>query len=600
MDWITQALSVADADRPRSPGEVLLPDIAAGGVSVFSRVAPDGSHLPNTERSWLEPWPHIKPKQMELKEVATGFQNSLAWETNPAIGDPQVSDRLVVRLRKGEEVSLELSSIPRAHRFDDFAINASPLPPTSKDTAMRGRHPMVSPVRTVTLTHAVRRPLNRPGGTLMPQREQGQAFVVLEPNPEQLGIDPRSTAKLEVTAKWNERSNEGSREIANAPLQTIVVNRGDRILKDKIRHEFGDTKHRNVTYTVTAISRFRQFFDDQESNDAFVVSTVLPSVSIPNSGRPPSPVVLSTRPAFIWDEQRDAPAFTTLTRRRSGGLLRVELKQPWFETGEGEQLAVLVWTDAKPPKEIWPFLTQTGCDPIFRTGTSDRFPVAATFTQTAGPAREVFLPEAQGLTSGPGSIVAVPFSPWFHDDRWFADIGLPRVPRDAYGSFVQLVLARYQPDSLKTLELSPLVKTELIQLLPDRTMTVKRSANEVFVSLEGSEPFGIDDGGNKFTVVLERLQLPPGMPNTAVELVAMESPSDPNVPAWVPVPHGFTRGGLGRAGLRLQIPQGLGRTRIRIQEFEDIDEPNTGGVGVDTRDLLGRTVLTDVVDLPNT
>ena len=68
--------------------------------------------------------------------------------------------------------------------------------------------------------------------------------------------------------------------------------------------------------------------------------------------------------------------------------------------------------------------------------------------------------------------------------RWYCDVDI-LVPGDAYTPFVRLALARYQPDSLAGLELSPVVQLDYMQLYPDRYASVFRfseSIADVYVS----------------------------------------------------------------------------------------------------------------------
>lgn len=112
---------------------------------------------------------------------------------------------------------------------------------------------------------------------------------------------------------------------------------------------FGNPKHRNITYTMTEFSRFKLFFK-QKNEELYVTKTELP-VSIPSSTPPPSPIVISTHPAVVWEEScKEGPDFI-LIRCRLGSHLRIELKGPWYDTSEDEELAVLVWKDNNLPKE---------------------------------------------------------------------------------------------------------------------------------------------------------------------------------------------------------------------------------------------------------
>jgi hypothetical protein len=596
-ELVKRTLENASQDTKSFADKALFPDFAAGGVCVFPRREPgdlNGNRTINqTERVWSEPWPEFKCKQIVLEERVADESNILDWEAD-STGDPNIDDRLIVRLAKAEELTLELSSFLKADFLDHFAIRAA-LSPSSEHTANQGRHPMVTPDRTIIFTHAVRRPLNDPRGILKVRRKEEDTFAVLDPDPALLGVDPKSTGKLEIAATWTERSGNSTSEVVCAPVQAVIVNRGDQFLKDTIRHEFGDTRHRMVTYTLTAVSRFRQFFDVADDAGAFIARTVLSEpVSIPNSARPSPPIVISTRPALAWQENREDSSDFKLIRRRLGGYLRVELKSPWYETGEGEQLGVIVWKDGTPPKEMWPFLTQVGRDPARIASYPNRFPTSATFAGTGAP-REVYLKEARE------HVVVVPYEPWFHEDRWLVDIVLPGMSN---WPFVQLAVARYQSDSLAELELSSVVKTEMVQLMPERTLSVRRSGNNLFVSFSGRTA----DRRNRFKVFLEEFRSAAGASADGVTLTALDPPTD-GTPAWLPIADqtriGLVQGRYGPDGstepyeFQLQIQSSHGPLRIRIQEFESTMTPKIVELS-DGDDLSARTVYSDIVFLPKT
>ena len=450
-----------------SPDEVLFPDFALYGLTVFPRPAP-GLELGLTQRAWTEPWPDFKPKQIALS-VRTDASPVLEWLAAGEIGDPSVGDWLMVRLAPAEELTLEISSAPKF--LDHFAVAALALPQTAAYAVAAGRHPQVSPLRTVTLTHAVRQPLAAPAGTLTARRAENQTFATLDPSTVMLGIDTDSTARVVITATWQ---NPDRPEVINdAPVASFMIGRGDQGFADDIRHDFADTRHRQVSYAVVAISRFRPFFDASEPDASFVRSSTIGPVSIPSSARPPALAVLSARPAFAWKETRsDGPPFA-LARWRLPGLIRVELQGAWFATGEGELLALL-FAKTSTATGMAAFVTRAGGDPITSDGGFNAPVLFPSATVAAGdlPAREVALKEA------PEPVVVVPFRPWRGSHGWVADIALPGLGDPATNAwpFVEMALARYQPDSLPGLELSPVVKAELVQVMPERQLSVQQTA----------------------------------------------------------------------------------------------------------------------------
>ena len=603
---------------PLDPGAILFRDVAAGGVNLAPRAAPGGPSLTATDRAWAEQWPDFKPKHIQLLARVASDHAVIEWQPPGQIHDPSISDRLLVHLLPAEELTLDISSFPNSDLLAHFAANSTTLPTippttlpqTAADAIASGRHPLVSPARTVTFTHAVRCPLATPAGTFTVQRLEGQTFATLVPSPAMLGIDAASSAKLEITASWTDPI---SAPVTDAPVQTLLIKRGDQALPDAICHEFHDTRHRIVTYAVTAVSRFRQYFDPHDDPELFLAHAMpIGPINIPSSARPTAPAILSVRPAFVWEESRvDAPSFQ-LTRRRLPGRLRLELKGPWFETGDGEMFAVLFPKSAFPADAMAPYITRAGGDPISLTFTIP--PIYPTVAVALGdaPAVEMALPEA------PEPVMVVPFRPWLGDTGWFVDVALPGLNDDETNSwpFVELACARYQPDSLPALALSKVVKAELGQIIPERVLSVVQAGSDLTVSLQGarSGDFGDEDTPlNRFTVVLEQLSAPAGTLPDAVELSAIAPaaegsvpPTTDGLPAWVAVNDNFLHVGAvgifqGTAGLpltvRFPIPPGLpGPLRLRIRESEG-DDYQFGPLD-ENSDLNARIIYSDIVMLP--
>ncbi|MDQ0595759.1 hypothetical protein QF037_000104 [Streptomyces canus] len=364
-----------------------------------------------------------------------------------------------------------------------------------------------------------------------------------------------------------EVDDAGSRPVS-ATATVVPVERGATELP-LLRHEFGDTKHRRVTYTLTANSRFRAFYDDGTPDD-FRASAPTPEVVVPSSARPTAPKVLSVVPAFTWttDQEDDV-----ITHRRLGNRLRVELARPWFTTGADEQLALLV-AQGDPDEDLLPYVTLLGRDPIWDTAIPPRSP-----TLNGTP---VVLSETGGR------VLAVGHPVWSHGDSWYADVPLPAT--NSYSPLVRPALARLQPHSLQGLALSPAVRADFVPLLPDRTLTVEPAPDDMLqITLDGIGPDGPEP--NSVRVSVERLT------DTGVEGAASD-PNDPEAAGWVPV--GGARGELG-VTLLADAP-GPGPLRVRVREIELIPggeaRPLPDGVEPDQpSELADRVVFTDVVPI---
>jgi len=585
-DLVKTALKHGGREQMTTPGTVLLPDFAAAGVFALLRREPDTPTATLTERSWTGDWPVFKDKHLELQERQNASDPVAQWQPSADGGHD-----LIVQLDKAEQLTIELSSLPNSQLLHHFEIAS--IPNVSIDAVNQGRHPLLTPARAVTFVHAVRRPLNEPAGELSPLRQPGQTFAELSPDPDFLNIDPKSTAQVDIHGTWTEIMDTVGLT-ADQPVQSIRVTRGDESFVDALRHHFGDTRHRRITYTVTAVSRFRKFFKDRDAAGLFLASTTLPGpVRIPSSARPAPPIVLATRPAFLWDTIADANR-QTITRHR-GGILRVQLERPWFQTGEGEKLAVIVSAGGVPPDTLKPFVTQIGRDPTRETADVGRWPTQANVVGRSGDVANPLLAEA-GQT-----VVAIPFDPFFDTDRWFVDVAMPTIANATYCPFGELALARYQPDSLHDnvidLRLSTVVRSEMVQLFPDRTLTVQQSGDTLTVKLQGLGPGG--PRPNRVEVIIEQLRAPAGISADAIELIAFGAQDD-DPPAWIALAGSIDRGDLG-SDIVVQLPTSdSAPARLRVREVElmiessDTPAPETG-TGAE---LTERVVFTDTIALP--
>ena len=288
-----------------------LPDPAAEGVVLFVRADP-GAPSPGAtvDRSWAGPWPERRPRALRLAPKSSN-QRTLAFEGDDAL----------VRLAPAEQLTLEVSSLLEADHVDHFEISQW-LRDAPADVVSGGRHPMATPARPVRFVHAVRKPLADPSGALAAQREPGATWATLRPSVTDLGLDRPSTGQLDVAAEWKEWGDTEvpvPRSDVLPPTTLGPVVEGEGVA---LRHELGTTKHLRITYTPTAVSRFRQYFDASEPDAAFRASLSLAETRVPSTVRPPAPVIASVTPSFDWSGTDVAPGWTSLQRVREGGSLR--------------------------------------------------------------------------------------------------------------------------------------------------------------------------------------------------------------------------------------------------------------------------------------
>ncbi|MEP6496230.1 MAG: hypothetical protein ABJF01_26410, partial [bacterium] len=414
--------------------------------------------------------------------------------------------------------------------------------------ALAGCGWMTNPYRPLVLVHATQQPVCAPeflGLNIL--RNIGDQHAVLQ---SRVLMHGPSTGKFEVEAVWQEWVDD-----LDKPAPELIESRGqlgeilltenhDNLfdLKGVVdaqqppagpqqlgtaqprargdRHEFGDTKFRLINYTMRASTRFREYLPEALYAQRDQITRVGPIAAGPNmqvgaaddpgapvlqlaafgandsvipaSAPPDEPRIVYVVPTFKWTES-SIPGSLDTTRFGNG--VRVYLERPWFSSGNGELLGVVILGENKAftdiPSSLVPLVTQWGLDPLwdtvlpkFRTRVED-FPMRVT-------SEEVSLRE---VASQPVQIVGHRVHWDAQRAQWYCDIELD--PGTTYMPFVRLALVRYQPNALDNAKISKVALAEFAQVLPRRRATFKRTADQVAFTFRGTVP---DHGPMQFTL----------------------------------------------------------------------------------------------------
>jgi hypothetical protein len=280
-----------------------------------------------------------------------------------------------------------------------------------------------------------------------------------------------------------------------------------------LQHTIGDTKRHDITYTLVGTTRFREHFpaailvDSQNLVRPRQGEPKLPKqLTIPSSARPAPARVQNLLPIFKWTETQ---AGNVRRRERRGGGIRVYLERPWYSSGIGELLGVVLRPTAfalmgKEAETLRKYTSEWGMDPLWHS--AEMAPVLeADFANPVAGKTGLRLVELETPDVG-----VVGFKPDFDKEgrRWFADVEMH--PGQAYFPFVRLAVARFQPESIAGVHLSSAVLTDFVQIVPERTATYDLAnvvaGGDVDVTLEGP---GHDEGDwarNGRTIVVARLE----------------------------------------------------------------------------------------------
>jgi len=431
------------------------------------------------------------------------------------------------------------------------------------------------------------------------------------------------------------------------------------------RHDFGDTKYRKVNYSAVAATRFAEYFPPTMDPAQLTRTSPAVAVDVPNSARPPLPQVLYMVPTFGWERKpeinvdKDGLQVGPISlpnlkgvgslSTRTGGGLRVYLDRPWYGSGDGELLGVVIWpspaqlqtgtakTDitvspalqeavrgrskqttpaaaaaiasmtVEVPDPLKHLVTQWGMDPIWQTNPLPQdLPRLENFKNAVKTGTGLTLEEvADKPEPSPGvyRVGVAGYKPEYDKDRglWYCDIEIDFGA--SYFPFIRMALVRYQPISVENAHLSHVVWADFAQLTPDRTAAVV---------YDPRNPKRIDLAVAGLTYQASKAASGPSIMEVTVEAKPVGADGDLG---WVPVPEATISLGaqpgptatLWRGQIRLdryKVPK-LQELRLVIREYEtflaDAYSPQPVGiatVALPTTQPARRLVYTDVLSIP--
>jgi len=494
-------------------------------------------------------WPDTQGLRIVIDERAHTLSDGPCAESFPDDGRPKwdaAKRVLTIFLRKGHIARLRYSSFVDKRCIDALGLPRWSHTAAQRnfiaELALLGVHWMITPYRPLVLVHATQQPVCTP--MLMKvsaPRSAGQTFADLDGA---VRLHGASTGKFEVVAEWHEwfddpqqprplrkpmrgtlgeipltenHANDfmlaGAANAVQLPPATGMIDTGDKRTRGN-RHEFGDTKFRLVRYRIEATTRFREYLpaalyaqreqitrlgppalesnallgadDDPGAAVLFDVSGATPNgTRVRSTQAPEVPRVVYAVPTFRWSRNL-GPNVVTQSSTRFGNGLRVYLERPWFSSGDGELLGVVLLGDGGKfdaiPEAMMPFVTQWGLDPLFDTELPKPMGKAGDFSARVAS-------ETLPLLENNASVHVVGHRVQWDDARklWYCDIELDAGWR-SYMPFVRLALVRFQPHAIAGMKISRVTLAEFAQLLPRRAATLQRQAQMQTLKVRGPVP----------------------------------------------------------------------------------------------------------------
>lgn len=465
---------------------------------------------------------------------------------------------LTIFLRKGEIAPVRYATAIRLDRIAQMGLPAWASTAVgawwSALLGICGANWTMTPDRTLTLVHATQHPVCEPiFVNIHAPRYLGQTWIDFS-RETFVRYHARSTGQLEVMAEWMEWIDDPSHGVpyrkhvtarlkpvrieqpgieASEPTQSDYGALGPvppaNTVRPHVRHDFGDQKFRFVRYSLLATTRFREYLPPSLTADPAAVTrqgqpwlrdalalppnyyddTVDSTTStecgvpllasndapqgfiVPASGRPQPPKLVYIVPTQRWSDSTNQGVQRVT---REGGTLRIYLERPWFSSGDGELLGVIVSAAGVNARKLAdltadrsePYVSQWGQDPLVDSTLPRGMLTSAAFPDAVITQSEV-LPELD-IPGKDGHVLVAGHRVYFDAERnqWFADIRVD--PGDSYMPFVRLSLVRYQPNAIGNAKLSTVVLAPYTQLLPRRRIDVTHARNTYAFQVYGPVP----------------------------------------------------------------------------------------------------------------
>jgi hypothetical protein len=465
---------IHDTDRPLLP---YLPDVGSAGPALTG--------LPGTTDPvtavWApgRPWPEAPPARLVVRPGASsGTQMRLENGQQVITVDLAPAARITARLS---------SAIPEAVLS---AMDAPPAGSADRRRAALGQLPLLSPRQEITMVHAVKKPLTVPtmsGLAVTSGQAMGASSVFSKAT---VAADALSTGKIALEATWTEIVDRGYGPVSIDDRRVAVAaadfQREDTAKVLEGTYDFGDARHRAVTYRAVSGTRFREYFGPGDERE-FLREGVGQVRHVPSRIRPRTPRVdsivalsASTRQVVM---EGNVKVFKGEHLPKG---VRVYLKRPWHSSGEGELLGVLAARDADAATAIvanpaWQDKTSLLGADLYESWLMGGYELGMTqFLGRSLTAVDTVIPGINGGVDKFGIAgYAVSYDP--EREQWFADVLLPQAVIDSSNMFLRLSLVAYQEHAQAVsgsgnaidIRSSGLVVTDPVQLTSDRGVTAR-------------------------------------------------------------------------------------------------------------------------------
>jgi hypothetical protein len=347
------------------------------------------------------------------------------------------------------------------------------------------------------------------------------------------------------------------------------------------------------------------------------------NVVVKSTKKPDKPQVEYILPTVLLASESSP---TRKVSRKRGNTVRIYLRRPWFSSGIGEQLAVIINDGSSSHMSDSDYVNHTvvGADPAFEVPNTFKYLQANHFVGQSGVVSNVPMPDigfAEGSTTKPATATFVTYDPHFDDalQLWYVDVEI-NMPTRYYTPFLRFALCRYQVNATDGNQVSAIAVTEVTQPQPDRVAvvnidTIAKRCQVYYVGVAGrtsiSQNIVVGTVETKISDNPEAAWLPVMHGNDPLEFfvalngematlapIAKPYENVENLFEWAAQPENVNQIVATTSPGAVSLPAIGPDYRIVLREYEV--HPSLGGdppIGVNAPGIAGRLVHADIIYL---
>ncbi len=386
-----------------------------------------------------------------------------------------------------------------------------------KESAFTGNSPHVTPAVELTVYNYIPYPKVNPklvSANLIRKLNDPNCELLLE-----VMAHYQSTGMIGVNSTFNTISDVregpkfGHQDLKPIEPSTYVVNqnklidhlRGNKTFDANFDLKIGSHKRGELHFDLEAFPNYAKFYKDSGQANRLRSKKSKTHTIVLQATKPPAPPLLA-----IGLPTRDRSGGRRRNREIYGHSVDLVFERPWFSSGPGEKIAILV-----PPSSTYSantveedFYSKIDSDPIFNSELPPQQLLVESFSSRSIGGDIIRYPYRVELEDGPEEILV---SAAVFDVQFDRNLELPFVNIEleetlSYRPFIELRVCTFQPEAVNGVHLSQPTLIRYFNLQNSRSIRTSISNKYVTVEVSGVAPVDNESPNMSDNVMLATFQ----------------------------------------------------------------------------------------------